>query len=253
MKRSKNSKGAFALGCVALLAIAAQAEARWYPFRLAGWDIYTEEKAWESVSSIYGLRVGLATSVNKNVYGISLSPVFDGGEIYPESSKTKTYIDENFGGIKIGGVGNVASGSGWGLQLAGLRTYTGVEMRGLQLAGLVSKTSFMNGIQVGGLVGEATDELSGFQLAALYAGAGTENDGSSSGGLQIGGVVAQAGGLFSGIQIGCLAIADEFSGVQIGVVNYARVLHGIQIGAINVSGSASDKTLSGFPVIHAIF
>lgn len=246
--------------CLYAVALPVASRASWVPFRFAISDSYESVEEWEAESSsVYGLRIGLFESVNRDVYGLSLTVGFDGGTGLGQPNALGGYrracVDDNFSGLKIGGFASAASGTGAGFQIAGVRNRTDVEFSGFQIAGLWNETAFLYGVQLSGAYCESTTEMGGLQLAGLYSHCGTRDpEMSESWGFQFGGLAAICDGAFSGLQIAALYNeAHVLHGLQIGLVNYARSLDGVQIGLVNVSGCRANGDLQGFPVLNASF
>lgn len=230
---------------------ASGAEASWTLLRLSACDTYTDADSYESdASNVYGLRLGLLNSVNRDVYGISLTIGSDGGLAFGNGKRN--YIDDDFGGFKIGGLVTSFAGTGVGIQFATIEN-SGGDMMGLQLAGLRNCATFLRGIQLAGLGCQAEVAMYGFQIAGLYSLVGSGVDGAEAGGLQFGGLGTSCKGSFSGIQIGCINHARELHGVQIGVINNTDCLRGIQIGAFNVAGTFENGDFFCLPVFNARF
>ena len=216
----------------------------WLPFRIALYDCYADETEWdENVSSVYGLRLGLFASVNKEVGGVSLSLFLDGASD-ANGFEGENYIDGNFFGIKIGGIAAISGSSVYGLQLAGLLNSTAAETRGFQIAAGCNESEFMKGFQIAGLCCSAAAKLKGVQIAGIVAECGTAPEASESSGIQISALSSRCEGAFSGVQISAFNWCEELSGVQIGLVNYANTLRGLQIGLFN---NSSD---SFAPLVH---
>ena len=233
------------------LCFAAGAEASWTLLRLSACDTYADEESYErDASNVYGMRFGLLNSVNRDVYGISLTLGSDGGLAFGNGKRN--YIDDNFGGFKMGGLVTSFAGTGVGIQFAAIEN-SGGDMTGLQLAGVRNCATFMQGIQLGGLGCQAEVAMHGFQIAGLYALVGTGGGGAEAGGLQFGGLGTCCKGTFSGVQIGCINHARELHGLQIGVINNTDCLQGIQIGVLNVSGTLEKGDLFCLPVANARF
>lgn len=258
----------FAAILIATLAAGRTAVASWLPFRIAFADSYVDEDVYRNeASDIYGFRLGLFEAVNHDVYGFSVSVVSDGG--FSLDGGRRQFVDNDFGGFKVGGLCTSFSGSGLGFQLAGLWNIGG-DMAGFQIAGISSQAAFMRGFQIAGLYACADMEMFGFQIGGLVAEVGADGadevpagglqigglvalcdgNGSSFSGFQIGGLYAGCGGSFHGVQIGCITHAGDLHGLQIGVINDADSLHGVQIGAINISGTSKDGNLRGLPVVN---
>lgn len=230
------------------LAVGAQAAWSWVPLRFAVDDSYTDADDYESeASNVYGLRFGLLNAVNRDVYGLSMTLGADGGVDF-----RKNFVDDNFGGIKLGVFFTTFAGTGLGFQFAGLVNSAG-NMRGIQFAGLYDKSSFLRGGQVASLACYSEMEMYGFQIAGLGATVGSGEGGAEAGGLQFGGLWTACRGSFSGMQIGCVNFAHELHGVQLGVINNTDSLRGIQIGAINISGTFENHDFFFFPVVNARF
>ena len=102
-------------------------------------------------------------------------------------------------GLSLSGFVSVVRNAGYGVQLAGLIAFAGLEARGLQLAPV-----------------NFSRELVGAQLTL---------------GMNL---VARHG---LGVQVAALNFARHLRGAQIGAVNLARHVRGVQVGAVNVAAS----------------
>ena len=242
-----------------LLAAPCLADATWLPARVAGWDEYLDQETYDAeASSIYGFRFGFGCSVNKDVYGFSLSLLFDGGVGFDAegSESGRSFTDNDFGGVKFGTFTTTAGGSGVGFQLAGGINETAVSMTGFQLAGIGNQTAFLRGFQIGGVYSMADISMHGVQLGGAVAVCGAKRDPDDrpiSSGVQLGALYAGCDGVFSGLQLGFVTFAHDLHGLQIGVVNYARKLHGAQLGLLNFSGARSTGDLFCLPILNASF
>lgn len=261
----------------------------WVPFRVAIFDSYPDVETYErEASDIYGFRLGLGNSINKRVYGFSLSLLADGGSSLesPENATTPIFVDDDFIGAKIGGVFNASCGSGFGLQVAGIGATTDVRMTGAQVAGVLCDAQYMNGFQIAGLASSVGLEMHAVQVGGLVARCGfsaPEEDQLFSTGVQLSALFSvckgsfvgfqgaglgvrtgtlsgvQIAGIFAGcddgdgLQLGCITYAKSIRGIQIGVLNIAKSLYGVQIGVINAVGTLGDADFSCFPILNAKF
>lgn len=236
------------------------------PFRLVLYDSYESIEEYDrEASDVVGLRLGIFSTCNKRMYGISVS-IFDDGTSGPPE---RMIADDDWAGLKIGGLNSESCGSGIGIQ-AGMGCRTDGRMTGLQIGGFGSDCGTLNGLQIGGLMVFARMGMRGIQIAGLNAVVGNEElEGVTDAyGIQISALRSRFWhGTFTGLQVGATTFADELSGVQIGalnkadtlhglqigVVNRARDLHGVQIGIVNISGDENGGNYRFLPLLNARF
>lgn len=122
--------------------------------------------------------------------------------------------DKNVRVAQISGLANIASGSVFGLQSAGLFN-TANTIRGMQDSGLFNISGNVHGVQAAGLFNISSKKMNGMQAAGLFNVA-----------QEVSGV--QAAGLFNcakkvrGVQVGVINIADENDGIALGVFNFIK-------------------------------
>ena len=172
---------------IATLAVGRTAVASCLPFRIAFADNYVDEDVYRGeASDISGFRLGLFEAVNHDAYGISVSVVSDGG--FSRDGDSRQFVDNDCGGLKLGGLCASFSGSGMGFQLAGLWNIGGY-MAGFQIADISSQAAFMRGFQTAGLYTFADMGMFGVQIGGLVAEVGAEGtDEVPAGGVQIGAI-----------------------------------------------------------------
>ena len=122
--------------------------------------------------------------------------------------------DKNVRVAQISGLANIASGSVFGLQSAGLFN-TANTIRGMQDSGLFNISGNVHGVQAAGLFNISSKKMNGMQAAGLFNVA-----------QEVSGI--QAAGLFNcarkvrGVQVGVINIADENDGIALGVFNFIK-------------------------------
>ena len=122
--------------------------------------------------------------------------------------------DKNIRIAQLSGLANIASGSVFGMQSAGLFN-TAKAINGLQDSGLFNISGTVNGVQAAGLFNISSKKVSGVQAAGLFNVA-----------QEVSGV--QAAGLFNvakkvrGVQMGVINVAEESDGIALGVFNFIK-------------------------------
>jgi hypothetical protein len=257
--------------------------------------------------------VGL-TSRTKNFNGLQISGLYSESEIFYGIGISSLLTTNRFHGIGIGLVKNESSQFYSGTQISSLFSICGDNkfdydlgfikeknttdnnikvdsgtVYGLQAAGLVSKSTNLYGIKIGGFVSDCDRKLYGISIGGLssYNGSGVGlcissiysanyrgqfygllasgvltyseymkglqispiNIASNVSGMQIGGINYISNNL-RGLQIGAFNESENVYGVQIGVFNYCRTLKGLQIGVINNLENASILKLNIIPLIN---
>lgn len=239
------------------------------PFRLAVFDNYESMEEYDSeASDVYGVRLGIFGSCNKRMYGVSISSFADGASTTP--SGVLICADDDWAGLKIGGLNCGSCGSGIGVQVGGIAWTDGL-MAGIQIGGTISECGTLNGLQVGVLGAYAELGMGGIQIGGLNVTVGEEDreaTGGNSFGIQMAALRCRVWhGAFTGLQVGGSTFADDLSGVQIGVfnradslhglqigiVNRVQDLHGVQIGIVNVSGNEDSGEFRVLPILNARF
>lgn len=104
------------------------------------------------------------------------------------------------------------------------------DVQGFQVAGVFGLARRVEGFQATGVFGIADGDVEGFQGAGVFNIAGGRVDG-----FQAAGVFNIAGRVEGGQIAGVVNIADDVDGVQIGVVNIADRVDGLQIGLVNIA------------------
>ena len=224
-----------ALLLAAMLAAAARADG-WSPlgFSLASMETapelrYSPDRPWDFSlpsygTAIYGVRLGLFSAANRNMYGLSVSLTNMRHYWSGDNNPVRFHPDGDVAGIQVGGFFNCASSSRYGaLQAAG---FANVILDG--------GAAF----QVASLVNRSEDALDGIQITGAY------NYAKAFRGLQVA-AVNQVDGDMSGVQLGLFNyVEDTMSGVQLGALNYAARASGVQLGAINIA----DRAFSGVQI-----
>ena len=251
-----------ALLLAALLAAAARADG-WSPlgFSLASMETapelrYSPDRPWDFSlpsygTAIYGVRLGLFSAANRNMYGLSVSLTNMRHYWSGDNNPVRFHPDGDVAGIQVGGFFNCASSSRYGaLQAAGFANVILDGGAAFQVASLVNRSEdALDGIQITGAYNYAK-AFRGLQVAAV-----NQVDGDMSGvqlglfnyvedamsGVQLG-VINYIDGTMSGVQLGALNYAARASGVQLGAINIAdRAFSGVQIGAINLVSSQKSE------------
>lgn len=117
-----------------------------------------------------------------------------------------------------------------GVDLAGLVSNATELTNGYQAAGLVATTRELNGFQASGLYSSVRGSAVGFQASGLIGRIGGELRGIQSAGL-----LNYVKGDVLGGQNGFINVAQDVTGFQIGFVNISRQLNGIPFGLINIA------------------
>ena len=158
------------------------------------------------------------TPDNMNYIHVSVFPgvsITGGGKDYTLASiGIFGAYDKNVRVAQISGLANIASGSVFGLQSAGLFN-TANTIRGMQDSGLFNISGNVHGLQAAGLFNISSKKMNGMQAAGLFNVA-----------QEVSGI--QAAGLFNcarkvrGVQVGVINIADESDGIALGVFNFIK-------------------------------
>ena len=234
-----------ALLLAAMLAAAARADG-WSPlgFSLASMETapelrYSPDRPWDFSlpsygTAIYGVRLGLFSAANRNMYGLSVSLTNMRHYWSGDNNPVRFHPDGDVAGIQVGGFFNCASSSRYGaLQAAG---FANVILDG--------GAAF----QVASLVNRSEDALDGIQITGAY------NYAKAFRGLQVA-AVNQVDGDMSGVQLGLFNyVENEMSGIQIGAMNYIDgTMNGVQIGAINYAPRANGVQIGVFNLVDTSF
>lgn len=231
----------------ALLATAARADG-WSPlgFSFASMETahelrYSRDRPWDFSlpsfgTAIYGVRLGLFSAANRNMYGLSVSLANMRHYWSGDNNPVRFHPDGDVAGIQVGAFFNCASSSRYGaIQAAGFANVIQDGGAAFQISSLVNRAEdALDGIQITGAYNYAK-AFRGLQIATV-----NQVDGDMSG-VQLG-LFNYVEDTMSGAQVGVINYIDgTMSGVQIGAVNYAARAHGVQIGAINLV----DRAFSG--------
>ena len=214
---------------------------------------------------VLGLRLGILSAENRNVYGLDVCTLFGRtlGDEYAIQAGLFNLVDGTVGGLQAG-LANVAGDSLYGIQAAGFFNAAGGEAPsyGIQVAGLANRAGefygiqagyvnvadFVGGLQAGGYA--EADALAGIQVAIACR---TKD----LAGLQVG--VANVcfdlddysnAGDMAGVQIGVVNVCNRGAGLQVGVWNHAKHFKGVQLGVVNV---IEDHDVPFLPILNVGF
>jgi hypothetical protein len=266
------------------------------------------------IDNFNGAQISGLSSDAKNFNGLNISGLYSKSNIFYGLGISGLLNTNRFHGIGIGASGNGAYEIFSGMQISSLFSVCGeykfdydlcfVKQKnndvkiaagtvyGLQVAGLISKSENMHGIEIGGLVSDCNKEFCGISIGGLssYAGQGLGlcvssiysanyygkfqgllasgimtyseylkglqfsfiNSASNVAGLQIG-VINYVSCNLTGSQVGIFNEAENVCGAQIGVLNYCRTLKGIQIGFLNHLGNPGMLKIKIVPLINFCF
>ena len=193
--------------------------------------------------NVYGIRLDLIAPVCHDMYGIDFGFVgVTTHNLYGIALNFASIVDSDLAGLQVGLFGNVAGGSAYGVQLAGLFNYGRSIGAGFQ-ASMVNVSSVYTGLQLGGLVNVTKNEYWGVQLGLVNVGLADTHGWSL-------GAVNNTSRLF-GVQIGFVNLATESgNGIQLGIFNGANNYNGIQIGVLNALSNGAIEIL---PIFNANF
>ncbi len=193
------------------------------------------------VNSIYGqsrkLRYSDKTFQLSFFSGISTNGIESGHSFNKLSINIFSGISAGNKYLELGGVSNVNTQSGSGLQLAGLaniigsNTYLNLTLREERQVIKEGFSSDFRGIQFSGLINYVRDNAEGFRISG-----GLNLNGKNGAGFQAAGLVNMVGGHFSGFQIAGLSnvALKSTSGVQLAGFNHTNgQMNGFQIGIVN--------------------
>jgi hypothetical protein len=175
-------------------------------------------------ANIYGLRLSLPMSINKDVCGLDLGVVgLTSGGIYGLQVTPFNWSDGGANGMQIAGLANVIDNNAIAMQVAPFNMVRGdaavaqigvfnyaISYIGLQMGVLNWNCTQLTGSQIGAINVNA-EEMTGFFCGALNYCDGVK-----------------------GFQLGVINVADRANGLQIGAINAVNEMSGLQIGFINM-------------------
>lgn len=244
---------------------------RWSPLELA---YYSPQQLAGSDRNIYGLRLSLLYSKNRDMSGLDIG--FGKNEADDVNGIQIALIGlneaENANGVQIAVIGNFSEKMMKGDRGNYTRDYK--SMKGIQIAGFGNKADNIIGIQAAGLFNGAHNAiglqigflsnvattLKGIQVSAFNVNYSTDtrvqgaqfgffNSVTNVQGCQIG--AFNSCEHLRGVQIGIgNECCGKMKGVQIGIVNNCHELTGVQIGLWNTKG---PKYSTRWPIINAHF
>ena len=164
-----------------------------------------------------GLQIAsVFNHIGNNGYGIAVTGV----------SNT---VMQSYKGIQIAGVANY-SGSGVGMQIAGVTNINNGDNIGAQISGVANiNNGAAMGLQISGVTNINNGSFIGLQLSSVA----NINNGAAMG-LQISGVTNINNGSFIGLQLSSVAnIAGDVKGMQLSaVMNKAKKVKGVQFATL---------------------
>jgi len=160
--------------------------------------------------------------------------------------------------FELGGISNISTQSGSGIQLAGLaniigsNTFLNLTLKEERMVIHDGFSSDFRGIQFSGLLNYVRNNAEGFRFTG-----GFNLNSDYASGLQVAGLANMTGGHFEGLQIGGLSnvALKGMSGVQVAIFNHTNgQMNGFQFGVVNkskrIKGSNSQPSLKekGFQI-----
>ena len=159
---------------------------------------------------------GIGNVIANNATGLQIASVFN-------------HIGNNGYGIAVTGVSNTVMQSYKGIQIAGVANYSGSGV-GMQIAGV---TNINNGDNIGAQISGVANINNGAAMGLQISGVANINNGAAMG-LQISGVTNINNGSFIGLQLSSVAnIAGDVKGMQLSaVMNKAKKVKGVQFATL---------------------
>ena len=159
---------------------------------------------------------GIGNIITNDAIGLQIASVFN-------------HIGNNGYGIAVTGVSNTVMQSYKGIQIAGVANYSGSGV-GMQIAGV---TNINNGDNIGAQISGVANINNGAAMGLQISGVTNINNGSFIG-LQLSSVANMSKGAYNGLQLsGVTNIAGDVKGLQFaGVMNIAKKVKGVQFATI---------------------
>ena len=179
-----------------------------------------------------GFSINLLVGISKNERSLALAGI--GNIIANDATGLQiasvfNHIGNNGYGIAVTGVSNTVMQSYKGIQIAGVANYSGSGV-GMQIAGV---TNINNGANIGAQISGVANINNGAAMGLQISGVANINNGAAMG-LQISGVTNINNGSFIGLQLSSVAnIAGDVKGMQLSaVMNKAKKVKGVQFATL---------------------
>ena len=179
-----------------------------------------------------GFSINLLVGISKNERSLALAGI--GSVIANDATGLQiasvfNHIGNNGYGIAVTGVSNTVMQSYKGIQIAGVANYSGSGV-GMQIAGV---TNINNGANIGAQISGVANINNGAAMGLQISGVANINNGAAMG-LQISGVTNINNGSFIGLQLSSVAnIAGDVKGMQLSaVMNKAKKVKGVQFATL---------------------
>ncbi len=179
-----------------------------------------------------GFSINLLVGISKNERSLALAGI--GNIIANDATGLQiasvfNHIGNNGYGIAVTGVSNTVMQSYKGIQIAGVANYSGSGV-GMQIAGV---TNINNGDNIGAQISGVANINNGAAMGLQISGVTNINNGSFIG-LQLSSVANMSKGAYNGLQLsGVTNIAGDVKGLQFaGVMNIAKNVKGVQFATI---------------------
>lgn len=196
-----------------------------------------------------GFSINLLVGISKNERSLALAGI--GNIIANDATGLQiasvfNHIGNNGYGIAVAGVSNTVLQSYKGIQISGVANYSGSGI-GMQIAGV---TNINNGANVGTQISGVANINNGAAMGLQISGVTNINNGSFIG-LQLSSVANMSKGSYIGLQLsGVTNIAGDVKGLQFaGVMNIAKKVKGVQFATILNVAEESDFPIAFINII----
>ena len=196
-----------------------------------------------------GFSINLLVGISKNERSLALAGI--GNIIANDATGLQiasvfNHIGNNGYGIAVTGVSNTVMQSYKGIQIAGVANYSGSGV-GMQIAGV---TNINNGGNIGAQISGVANINNGAAMGLQISGVANINNGAAMG-LQISGVTNINNGSFIGLQLSSVAnIAGDVKGIQLSaVMNKAKKVKGVQFATLLNIAEESDFPIAFINII----
>ena len=180
-----------------------------------------------------GFSINLLVGISKNERSLALAGI---GNI----------IANDATGLQIASVFNHIGNNGYGIAVTGVSNTVMQSYKGIQIAGVANYSGSGVGMQIAGV----TNINNGGNIGAQISGVANINNGAAMG-LQISGVTNINNGSFIGLQLSSVAnIAGDVKGMQLSaVMNKAKKVKGVQFATLLNIAEESDFPIAFINII----
>ena len=194
---------------------------------------FSQEKYFHPVQIDFGFPLS-TTNVKKakeytNAFSINLLVGISKNERSLALAGISNVIANNATGLQIASVSNHIGNNGYGIAVTGVSNTVMHSYKGIQIAGVANYSGSGVGMQIAGV----TNINNGDNIGAQISGVANINNGAAMG-LQISGVTNINNGSFIGLQLSSVAnIAGDVKGMQLSaVMNKAKKVKGVQFATL---------------------